>query len=519
MKKINALLLTLAASIACGAATGASLISKDALVEANAVVPTTKTEDATIVTIEDASSWLFRTLHIYGVSFVDGSGYDSTAFENYLTVYYGEQISSWDYEGTTRGWARNGSYQDYFVCDGSSTTSHSFEFPWWVQGLSFQAVNSGNWLPSDGYTISSSWGYHGTIAATITSGTFESTKTDGTTYAFPAVTITKEAVNYKTKAVISGEETTETTVVFNNYPNGSDTPSHTDIDGYYFGGWYTDADLTEAFTKKVYSSNATIYGKYVPNFDADTYYIVGSERGWEDVETADVFTKVSDTQYKIEYISFIENEEWKIKKGNDGWIDLSYYANDDIFPSCMTKGSNVVVTAEGANWNYDIYINLNDDSSIKEVWVSYYYNAERFCDALLDLTDDICADNQGHNGEALKPVWNTLYGYFNLGPACEQAKLRALISDEGGTTTQKAAYRYDYICTLYTTQLEQDPKTYDYNFIGRDLSSFSPAKSSVSPLLGANENKTTMIALITVIAVVAVSGIAATTFLKKKEEK
>lgn len=292
--------------------------------------------------------------------------------------------------------------------------------------------------------------------------------------------------------------------------------------GYYLEGLYEDAEFQNRYVSgsAISSQTKTLYAKYAANFDDETYYLVGSERGWHDVSTALAFTKVSNFQYKLENVSFVQDEEWLVRKGNNTWYNNSSdYKNEYVFPVNMTfTNGNVVVTASGASWNYNIYVEFNEDYSFKQIWVAFNLNVEKFCDLILSSTDSICAVNQGHNGAALKPVWKSLYEEFVEYPQCEKDKFIALNADEGGSQVEKAAYRYDYICVLYTTELEQSPKTYDYNFAGRTLSKVNLKPFGGIASIFSNDNSSNLASIVIIISITAVTSIAAFFVIKRRKE-
>ncbi len=259
---------TLGGAIAVGAASNSSVSLEPA-----AAASTTKNEDATGIAYLDKQGWCFRTLHMYSVTYVSGSGYTSTDFESFLTGFYGAKINSWSNQGTTRGWGLNGGTAgDYMICDGGTQTNHSFVFPWWVQGFKFQIVNNGNWLCN--WEVKSDWGYHTNLDLTVDGTTVTNNSMNAFTYDFPAVTITKSAVNSSTKQVIAGISiSSETTSIYDKYPNGSSTPGDPTIlnNGFVFNGWYSNQALSTAFTKKYYTSDATIYAKYEPVQNKSVY--------------------------------------------------------------------------------------------------------------------------------------------------------------------------------------------------------------------------------------------------------
>ncbi len=518
IKKILFLGLTALFSCALGLSAVSFTQDNKTTMASAQVGTTTKEEDATIIAYKDASNWNFRTLHFYDVSFVSNSGYTQSNFENFLTVYYGSKISSWNKEGTTRGWGlNNGTAKDYFLCDGSTSQNHSFEFPWWVKGFYFQVVNNSNWIGgtgNSGYQVREDWGYHSKLYFNISNGSLgNATKTDNVTYAFPAITVNKVAVHANTKEVLDASIEEETSIIFNTYPNGSNTPTYPSLNGYKFSSWYTDPDLTTKYTKCILTTDTTLYAAYSPNYDENTFYLESDIRGWDHPEKAGVFKKNSNAEYLLENVSFSSGEKWKVKKGSSAYLSLDICNLDSSIAGYMTKGENVVVSEEGANYQYNVRITLNDSGEVTAVDVELYYNMNRFCNLILSKTGSICGTNYGNNGEILKPVWNELYEEYNHYRDVEKKEFKGYNAYELGSVFEQAAARYDYICSTYGSLLEQNPKTYDYNFAER---SNAAKKSQTLSLNNVSDNTMIVFVVISAISVLSVGGLV---LLKKKRAK
>ena len=258
-----------ALSMAVAVGAGLGLADKKEVKPVEAAV--TSTTDATGIYYNDAKNWCFRSVHMYNVSYAEGYTYSD--FETFLTGFYGAKISSWSVQGTTRGWGLNGgTSQDYMICDGGEQQSHKFEFPWWVSHFKFQIVNNDNWLCN--WEVKSDWGIHTKFDLTVDGTNVTTNSMNAFTYGFPGVTISKVAVDSSTKQVISGASLGSDIVSkFDKYPNGKNTPDDpsTTIQDYLFKGWYTDQNLTTAFSKKFYTADATIYAKYDPVTTVDAF--------------------------------------------------------------------------------------------------------------------------------------------------------------------------------------------------------------------------------------------------------
>lgn len=294
--------------------------------------------------------------------------------------------------------------------------------------------------------------------------------------------------------------------------------------GYAFNGWNTKANgsgtsyaagSTIKKNTQVAGSTLTLYAQW----REIEFHIVGSNKGsWNPSAAGAIkFTAFSSNKYKAEELTFTSNETWKVIKGSDGWVDSGYNGNTDIFNSYMTMdGTNVKVTSAGAAFAYSVYITVDSSFNVTEVWVAFFYNAEKFCAELMAATNDICSNaTQGHNASLLKPVWNTLYGKLSNYPACEIKKMHDAIASEGGTEIEVAMARYDRICQLYGTALEQSPKTYDYNFLNR---SGAAASLRIATILQANIADSATTIIIIAISATCLAAIGGYFLFKKKKE-
>ena len=294
--------------------------------------------------------------------------------------------------------------------------------------------------------------------------------------------------------------------------------------GYAFTGWNTKADGkgtgysagdTIPANSQTAGSTLTLYAQW----REIEYHIVGSAKGgWSPSGSGAVkFTSYASNKYKAEGLTFTSNETWKVIKDTSGWVDSGYNGNTDIFNTYMTMdGTNVKVTSSGAAFTYSVYITVNSSYDVTEVWVAFFYNAEKFCTELMAATNDICSNaSQGHNASLLKPVWNTLYGQLSNYPASEIKKLHDATASESGTEIEVAMARYDRICQLYGTALEQSPKTYDYNFLNR---SGAVASSRISTILQANIANSATTIIIIAISATCLAAIGGYFLFRKKKE-
>ncbi len=298
--------------------------------------------------------------------------------------------------------------------------------------------------------------------------------------------------------------------------------------GYEFTGWNTAANgkgtayaVGSTITKNTQAAGSTL--TLYAQWKQIQYHVVGNNKGnWSPSGPGAVLFEASGAgQYKAENLTFISGEQWKIIKGSDGWVESGYNTNKDIFDTYMyVSGGNVNVTAAGAAFRYSIYININPSTyEITEIWVAFFYNAEKFATELMSNTDSICASNQGHNASALKPVWASMYADLSNYPQSEINKLKNADAKEDGSTIEQGMARYDKICKIYGTALEQSPKTYSYNFLGRNSANKQSMPSILPGLVDSNGNISNGSYIwIIVVSAVAVASVGAFFFIKKRKE-
>lgn len=332
--RLIALIGTLTMAAAGLAAVSAGVSSK----KAESVSAATKTEDASQIYVEDQCGWCFRTIHMWDVSF--NEKYSTTEFENFLNGFYGARTTSgWDKQGTSKGWAYYSGSGDYFIRGTVSDNKFNVYFPWWVNSASIQLLNNDNWKDcSNGFKFhqkSEIYAY-GQGQISVAGGS-------ACTYAFDAVTVSKKAIDSVSKTEIAGSSIpSETSVKYNYYPNGSDTPSDpSSIAGYTFDGWYTDSSLTNPYTSQIYSSDTTIYAKFIPNA---TTYTINFDAG----EGEGSMSSVTPTASQAYTLPSRSGQIYKSKAHFDHWSDGlgNEYADAATIPANRyTVGQNVTLTA------------------------------------------------------------------------------------------------------------------------------------------------------------------------------
>ena len=134
------------------------------------------------------------------------------------------------------------------------------------------------------------------------------------------------------------------------------------------------------------------------------------------------------------------------------------------------------------------------------------YTAEQFASDLLSLTNEACTTSQNNNwsdvSSTLAPIWVKLEGaeYYGKLTSEERTTLLNAAANASGTTIEQAMNRYDHIVARYGLT----------NFISRTV----VAKMNITNFL-TNENS--LIPIITIISLSAITLIGASLILRNKE--
>ena len=248
--------------------------------KANAAGTTAQNQDATRIFSQDERGYSFCTLHFYSFSYKTGAGhtYNYSDLEDYFTRTYGSRYtSSWNYQYKSGArWARNGSTGDYlianvigYISDDTNKPQVEVVLPWWVASFKFQYTNgSDGWFPSNGCSVSDSWGrLHSINCYYYYSGDAKYDTNLGDAYSkdFDAynVTIIKKFSNGQT---IGNFITNEARSSFDYYYPDPEPNQN----GCTFGGLYSNEGMTTSYTAKKPSSDMTLYAK----FNLDSKYTV-----------------------------------------------------------------------------------------------------------------------------------------------------------------------------------------------------------------------------------------------------
>ncbi|MCR5333096.1 MAG: hypothetical protein K6E11_03650 [Bacilli bacterium] len=257
MKKkllITTAVLSLAATLAVGAAVG---LGKEAL-KADA---TPQSYNCTELDVVDQAGWSFRTLWLDGFGY--SSGYSSTDLDEFIQDYYGTDLSSsWDKEGSTRGYKKYGT--GYNLCAGGTSGTYEFIFPEWLEYFSIQVENNGNnryfnYLNNLTSAEQSSAGNgHGKVVTLYCKDNSQGENKNSWVNIGSAATTTDfdTTVNVIAKTDAS-TQVGSGSIQVNKYEHYS---SEFAVSGYTFLDWYTDASLNTAFSGLI-GSKTTLYAK------------------------------------------------------------------------------------------------------------------------------------------------------------------------------------------------------------------------------------------------------------------
>ena len=243
-------------SLVGGVATGVFLSPQNQdIEEANAAGGYSCSE----IIISDTLGWNIRTLWLDNFDY--STGYSKTDFTKFCETYYNSSISSWNKEGTTRGWKN---YNDGFnLCSGGDSRTYSFLLPSWVNNCSIYIENNSN-SRDVGYLNNvlkksndsgSGMGSAKDKTVTFVSQDWKGMHFQASIGSAKTTTDFESSVTFIAKTDASTEIARKTETV-NKFEHVGDYS----IDGYKFVGWYTDSNLTTSFSGLI-ASNTTLYAK------------------------------------------------------------------------------------------------------------------------------------------------------------------------------------------------------------------------------------------------------------------
>ena len=204
-----------------------------------------------------------------------------------------------------------------------------------------------------------------------------------------------------------------------------------------------------------------------------------------------------------------------------------YTANSDNKVTMTVNGKEVTLFVKSGSATADVGTALNESLNKSteitiQCFTSFFtsfqlmfksvvtkdptYTAEQFASDLLSLTNEACTTSQNNNwsdvSSTLAPIWVKLEGaeYYGKLKAEERVTLLNATANASGTTIEQAMNRYDHIVTRYGLT----------NFISRTV----VAKMNITNFL-TNENS--LIPVITIISLSAITLIGISLILRKKE--
>ncbi|MBR3785455.1 MAG: InlB B-repeat-containing protein [Firmicutes bacterium] len=146
-------------------------------------------------------------------------------------------------------------------------------------------------------------------------------------------------------------------------------PDTTDKDGYQFGGWYTNQNLSGSpvtAIPKGSSGNKEFYGKWTPISYTITYH-----------DGTEVLTQLSPTSYTIESENIILPTLTKEGYVFEGWFDNAEFTGGEITGIPMGSTGDKTFYAKFRNHGYTVYFDTRGGSEVAEQSVDYNGTATR----------------------------------------------------------------------------------------------------------------------------------------------
>jgi hypothetical protein len=228
------------------------------------------------IIISDTLGWNIRTLWLDNFSY--STGYSKTDFTKFCETYYNSSISSWNKEGTTRGWKN--SNNGFNLCAGGSSGTYSFLLPSWVEYCSINIENNSN-SRSVGY-LNNVLQYSNNSGSVMGSAkdktvTFESKNWNNALHFQASIGSAKTTTDFESSVTFiaktdASTEIARKTETVNKFEHVGDYS----ISGYTFVAWYTNSNLTTSFSGLI-ASNTTLYAKFNklddPSASTNSFYV------------------------------------------------------------------------------------------------------------------------------------------------------------------------------------------------------------------------------------------------------
>lgn len=292
------------------------------------------------------------------------------------------------------------------------------------------------------------------------------------------------------------------------------TPSApSSINGYEFAGWYTDEDLTTAWTSGSQYTDINLYAKY----RKPGYYLVGDSnfidefdagsKTWLDgLDDAVLMDTPISGDNKASY-TFTTTQTITFKAYHWSSSDPYWVSNTEKSDSATAAGvtfdkdGNYVVPA--GTYSLYVFVKNNQDTSS----LTYGMPLDSYCTDFLTQTGAKCAGDDTVKSQ-LAAVWSNMETNWGKLSDDDQTTLRNAVASESGTDVQKVMARYDHIVHKYS----------DFNdFMTRKSNANYTYKSAVLNSISNSDNG--LMLAIVLISTVSICVLGAFLILKKKKEQ
>ena len=298
------------------------------------------------------------------------------------------------------------------------------------------------------------------------------------------------------------------------FMNSAGTPSNTNTpSGYIFKGWYTNSDLTTAWTSGSQFTDIKLYAKY--EIEPSTgYYMVGdaafiSEFG----TTGDAFefnsgvlmnsaTGGNKAVYTFTNSSTITFKSRYYSHDSNWWVSNTEMSEEaSTHSASFDKDGNYVVPA--GTWSLYVFVKNNEDTSS----LTWGMPLDSYCSEFMTRTGAVCAGSSTSES-ALAAVWSILSTDWTKLSTDDQNTLKSATASETGTDVQKVMARYDVIIHNHTSFSDYMGRKSNANYTYKNA-------AFISSIISENSGSTIAIIAISATSLAAVGGYFL--FRKKKE--
>lgn len=458
-------------------------------------------------------------LAIESISFA--SGYDHTAWRDFLTSYLGTRSSYTTTSGSSmpssKGWSymSDSEQEKYLLCP-TGSKNFTMIFPEWVSAFSYKAVGNNwwNWFDVNGSAVGlhSGWGIGKKVNSYIydDGGWKMNANLDNTaqTNTWGDITVSAKAIKAGTTTEVDSKN-----IIMSKYYKISGESY--DIFGYTFGGWYTTNALSTEYTSLL-TTNATIYAKETQKTEA---YLSGTMNNWNASDPTYLMEPGDNSQYRI-VVTLAKDVEFKVVYQSSNWYGWSQVDGTStvVTNSSIIQGTDPDSTGYRIKVNvagtYEIYLKTTESSN--KLWIQQDSNTEAASYATTFMSTITCtSESVSFNINAWNKVGSETtsmeYKYEQLTTGAK-AVLAGASPNQGGTIIEQCAARYDRILGKYGYGTASGQY---HDFMGR-----TPAKlsSSIKPIADVTTSDGTGIAIIIAVSVISLTAVGGYFFLKKRRE-